>query len=170
MEHTIFRTGYGFDWLLKQIYPHLIQLTAQIYDGGNPSLTGSQLATINIIVSHNLFCPEFTNLPASKTIFLNDTGAIFMVTARDQDTYVSISCRISCFMRCSLSSCYSALGMALKRADHFIVICLVPIPFILCMSSLICLCVCFINLVLGLFPSNVVPIPTLPFYDMISLS
>ncbi|CAG5130538.1 unnamed protein product, partial [Candidula unifasciata] len=66
--------------------PNTTTLTAQIYDGGNPSLVGSQQATIIITIIHNFYCPEFTNLPANVSIFLNGTGTIFVVSATDRDT------------------------------------------------------------------------------------
>ncbi|KAK0048619.1 protocadherin Fat 4, partial [Biomphalaria pfeifferi] len=76
------------DLTLDTTFSESYTLTAQIYDGGFPSLVGSLNATINIRVFRNRNCPRFTNLPNSITINRNTTvgTVIYRVQAVDNDT------------------------------------------------------------------------------------
>ena len=59
-------------------------------DQGNPQLTSTTQATVNINVIRNLNCPVFQNLPANITIqqSVQQNAILFNVSAFDADQFV----------------------------------------------------------------------------------
>lgn len=66
------------------------QFLVSVRDLGNPSLAGTNNATVTVTVKRNLKCPSLTNLPQEITINATQTGPIFLVQSSDSDDSVGM--------------------------------------------------------------------------------
>lgn len=77
--------------LLSSRYYIFWQLTLKARDGGSPSLEADQDVPVTVIVTRNLFAPNFVNDPYERVVSpdVTPTDLLFTVSATDADPSVS---------------------------------------------------------------------------------